>query len=131
MKYEVTIQVKGGVFPIDGLNELLNGKTYNYRTRKYVNPVKAKNDSVCIKCIYAQLKNVKLKTPIKCHYHIYTKDKRHDRGNVYSAVEKSFLDALQKCGCLKNDGFNDVLDSTFYTEVDSKRPRVEIIIEEV
>jgi hypothetical protein len=81
--------------------------------------------------IKRDLKGVKLKTPIRCTYYIYAQDKRHDRGNLYSAAEKSFLDALQSCKNLKNDGFNEVLDSVFHTEVDNLNPRVEVIIEEV
>ncbi len=63
--------------------------------------------------------------------YIYAKDKRHDRGNIYTATEKSFLDALQQTKIIKNDGFDDVLDSIFHTVFDSENPRVEVIIEEV
>ena len=131
MKYKVVISSKNGKFPIKGLNELLDGRLYNYRTKKYHNSVKSDNDSVCKIAIYKYLKGVVLKTPIRCTYYIYAQDKRHDRGNLYSATEKSFLDALQSCKCLKNDGFSNVLDSVFHTEVDKDNPRVEVIIEEV
>lgn len=117
-----------------GLNELLSSQKYNYRTKKYMNPEKAKNDALFIKNIYGQLpKNLKLKTPIKVKYEIQLKDKRRDRGNYYSAAEKSFLDALQKCKCISNDGFDDVLDSEFHTELNRnlKQNRIEITIKEV
>jgi Holliday junction resolvase RusA-like endonuclease len=81
--------------------------------------------------IRRDLKGVTLKTPIRCTYYIYAQDKRHDRGNLYSATEKSFLDALQSCKCLKNDGWNEVFDSVFHSEVDTRNPRVEVIIEEI
>lgn len=131
MTYKVTISKTNKTFPIKGLNELLAGRMYDYRTKKYRNSVKTANDRVCCVAINKYLKGVKLKTPIRCTYYIYAPDKRHDRGNLYSATEKSFLDALQICKCLKNDGFNEVLDSVFHTEVDNLNPRIEVIIEEV
>lgn len=131
MQYRVVISKSNKVFPIRGLNELLAGRMYDYRTKKYHNRVKSDNDKVCCVAIRRDLKGVTLKTPIKCTYYIYAQDKRHDRGNLYSATEKSFLDALQSCKNLKNDGFNEVLDSVFHTEVDNLNPRIEVIIEEV
>ena len=67
--------------------------------------------------------------PIRCTCHIYTADKRHDRSNLYSAIEKSFLDALQIAKVIKNDGWDDVLDSVFHTEVDKENPRIVVEIE--
>ena len=131
MTYKVVINKSNKDFPIQGLNELLAGRTYDYRSKKYHNPVKSANDRVCCVAIRSDLKGVKLKTPIRCTYYIYAQDKRHDRGNLYSATEKSFLDALQSCKCLKNDGFDDVLDSVFHTELCRDNPRIEVIIEEV
>lgn len=131
MKYKVVISKKNKTFPLKGLNELLSGRMYNYRTKKYHNYIKRDNDKICSIAIKRDLKGIKLKTPIRCTYYIYAQDKRHDRGNLYSATEKSFLDALQSCKNLKNDGFNEVLDSVFHTEVDNINPRIEVIIEEV
>ena len=137
MNYHVTIKgirnAKGYEFPIKGLNELIDGKIYNPRTRKYTNPIKNANDSICFKNIYRDLvvKKVVLKTPIRCHYKVYTQDKKHDRGNLYAAVEKSFLDALQKAKCLSNDTWDNVYDSTFESFLERQNPRVEIDIEEV
>ena len=131
MTYKVVINKSNKDFPIQGLNELLAGRIYDYRTKKYRNPVKRENDKLCCRCINRDLKDLKLKTPIRCTYNIFVPDKRHDRGNIYAAVEKSFLDAMQTCNVIVNDGFSSVLDSVFYTEVDNVNPRVEVIIEEV
>lgn len=131
MQYKVTISKSNKSFPIKGLNELLAGRMYNYRTKKYHNRVKVDNDRVCCVAIRRDLKGVSIKKPIRCTYHIYAPDKRHDRGNLYCATEKSFLDALQQCKVIKNDGFDDVLDSVFHTTVDRAFPRVEVIIEEM
>lgn len=131
MAYKVTISKSNKAFPIKGLNELLAGRMHDYRTRKYHNRVKADNDRVCCVAIRRDLKGVSIKKPIRCTYYIYAPDKRHDRGNLYCATEKSFLDALQQCKVIKNDGFDDVLDSVFHTEVSKDNPRVEVIIEEM
>lgn len=131
MAYKVTISKSNKAFPIKGLNELLAGRMYDYRTRKYHNRVKADNDRVCCVAIRRDLKGVSISKPIRCTYQIYAPDKRHDRGNLYCATEKSFLDALQQCKVIKNDGFDDVLDSVFHTEVSRDNPRVEVIIEEM
>ena len=129
MTYKVVIVNSKRTFPIKGLNELLSGRLYNFRTKKYHNPVKAENDRVCCVAIRRDLKGVKLKTPIRCTYYIYAQNKRHDRGNLYSATEKSFLDALQSCKVLSSDKWACVLDSEFHTDIDKENPRVEVVIE--
>ena len=131
MRYKVVISKKNNTFPIKGLNELLSGKVYNYRTKKYQNPVKADNDKICRLAIQKYMHGIKIDKPIRCHFRVYAKDKKHDRGNVYTATEKSFLDALQQMKVIKNDGFDDVLDSTFLTELDRLNPRIEVEIEEI
>ena len=128
MIYRVVIKDNDNTFPLKGLNELLEGRLYNPRTHKYHNPVKAENDKKCFIAIKKAMNNVVIKNPIICTYWIYAKDKMHDRSNVYSAVEKSFLDALQQAGVIKNDGYDDVLDSVFYTQLDKSNPRVEVEI---
>lgn len=131
MQYKVTISKNNKTFPIKGLNELLAGRVYDYRAKKYHNSVKSANDRVCCVAIRRDLKGIKLKTPIRCTYYIYAADKRHDRGNLYSATEKSFLDALQSCKVLANDSWDMCLDGVFHTELSRDNPRIEVIIEEV
>ena len=131
MQYRVVISKSNKVFPIRGLNELLAGRMYDYRTKKYHNAVKASNDKICLCAIRKYMPKVKINNPIRCTYYIYAQDKRHDRGNLYSATEKSFLDALQQAKVIINDGFDNVMDSRFFTEVDRSNPRIEVVIEEL
>lgn len=131
MVYQVVISNAKHTFPLKGLNELLGGRLYNFRTNTYHNSVKAENDKVCLMAIRKYMKGVTIHKPIKVTYHIFAQDKRHDRSNLYSAVEKSFLDALQQAKVIKNDGYDDVLDSTFITELDRDNPRIVVEIEEV
>ena len=62
-----------------GLNELLAGRMYDFRTKKYRNPVKNKNDLICQKAINEHMKGVKIDKPIVIGYKFFCKDKRHDR----------------------------------------------------
>lgn len=116
-----------------GLNELLSGRIYDHRTKKYRNYVKNKNDDICCKAIQIskELKDVCIVKPIIIHYSFFVKNKLHDRMNIASAFIKSFEDALQKCNVIKNDGWDDVLTPTLEFAIDKKEPRVEIIIEEI
>lgn len=125
MKHKVIISKRNKTFPIDGLNELLKAQT------RHGNRVKKENDKVCLVAIRKCLGNLRIENPIKCIYYIFSKDKRHDRGNLYAAIEKSFLDALQTARVIRNDGFDDVLDSEFHTYVDRENPRIVVEIIEV
>ena len=53
-----------------GLNELINGHLYDYRTKKYRNAVKNKNDDICCKQIKfcRELKGVHINKPIVIRY---------------------------------------------------------------
>ena len=116
-----------------GLNELLGGRMYDHRTKKYRNSEKSKNDAICAKYIKLSkdLRGVKIDRPVIIHYEVYCENKMHDRMNVASAFIKSFEDALQKCRVLKNDGWDDVLTPTLAFDIDKQKPRVEVTIEEV
>ena len=128
MKYHVT--VKGFK---SGLNELLSGKIYDYRTKKYRNPVKNRNDALCAKFIKLskELSGIQICKPVIIHYAFFVENKMHVRMNTASAFIKSFEDALQKCKVIRNDGYDDVLTPTLEFAIDKQNPRVEVIIEEV
>ena len=129
--YKVIISNAKHTFPLKGLNELLAGRTYNYRTKKYQNSVKTSNDNVCLRAIKKYMPGVRIDKTIKCTFFIYAQDKKHDRGNLSSACEKSFLDAMQIAKVIKNDGFDDVMDSEFITILDRQNPRIEVYVREM
>ena len=131
MTYKVVISNSKKTFPLKGLNELLNGRMYNPRTKKYQNSVKRQNDDVCLKAIKKQLRGLVISKPIRCHFHIYAQDKKHDRSNLCSSVSKSFADSLILAGVIKNDTWDLYLDETFCTEICKEFPRIEVLIEEV
>lgn len=129
MQYKVIISNTKHTFPLKGLNELLGGRMYDYRTKKYHNAVKSSNDSICLRAIKKRMNGVRIKKPIRCTFYVYAQNKRHDRGNLYCSVEKSFLDALQQAKVIDSDKWENVLDSTFHTYVSKENPRIEVEIE--
>lgn len=115
-----------------GLNEMLNGVFFDYKAKRLVNRVKYKYDQLIVKQLrFSDLRNVKLKTPIEIYYHIYAKDKKHDRMNIGSAFTKCYEDALQKAGILHNDGWDCVVNSYYEFDVDRVNPRIEVRIVEI
>ena len=131
MKYNVVINNWDS-----GLNELLNHQVSRYdpRTHKMrvYNTEKVKNERLIRGCLQKQgFGNVRLKTPIAIEYRIYAKDKKHDRMNLASCLDKCFCDALQTMKILKNDGFDEVVDVKFEVLLDRENPRAEIQITEV
>ena len=119
-----------------GLNELLHnqGKRYDARTKRYrvFNKEKEKNDRICRNCIrVSDCRNVQISKPVYMEYSFFVPNKKHDRSNYASAFIKSFEDALQQCNVIKNDTYDLVLDYTIHFEVDTKNPRVEVVIHEV
>lgn len=129
MKYKVTIPNWNS-----GLNELLNHqeKRYDPRTRRMrvYNTEKTKNEKAIRKCLKEQgFDGLKISKPVAIHYMVYAKDKKHDRQNLGSCLEKCFADALQTMKILPNDSWDWIVENTFDYELDRKNPRAEIEIE--
>lgn len=131
MKYKVIIPKWES-----GLNELLNSqqKRYDARLKKMrvFNPEKAKNEKIIRQCLSKQgMAKVKIEKPIAIHYMIFAPNKKHDRQNLGSCLDKCFCDALQTMKILHNDGWNDIVKLSFDYDVDVKNPRAEITITEL
>lgn len=130
MKYSITIPGWNS-----GLNELLNHqeKRYDYRTKKMrvYNTEKVKNEKIIRQCLRKQgLGGIKIDKPIAIHYKIYAKDKKHDRQNLGSCLDKCFCDALQEMKILRNDSWDWVVKLSFDYDIDRENPRAEITISE-
>ena len=131
MKYKVIIPEW-----TSGLNELLGSqeKRYDPRTHRLrvYNTEKTKNERIIRGCLQKQgMGKVKLNTPVAIIYRVYAKDKKHDRMNLGSCLDKCFCDALQTMKILSNDGWDDVVDLRFEYFIDRKNPRAEIEIIEI
>lgn len=121
---------------VSGLNELLNHqeKRWDARLKKMrvYNTEKVKNERIIRQCLVKQnMAKVRIEKPIAIHYMIYAPNKKHDRQNLGSCLDKCFCDALQAMDIIKNDGWNDIVALKFDYDVDSKNPRAEIIITEL
>ena len=131
MRYKVTIPNWAS-----GLNELLNHqeKRWDARLKKMrvYNTEKTKNEKIIRECLRRQkMSGVRIEKPIAIQYKIYAKDKKHDRQNLGSCLDKCFCDALQTMKIIKNDGWNDIVHIKFDYDVDPQNPRAEIIITEL
>lgn len=71
-----------------------------------------------------------LREPVRMRYLWVEKDRRRDKDNISAFGRKVIQDALVRTRKLKNDGWANIDGFSDDFAVDSKRPRVEIIIEE-
>ena len=131
MKYKVIIPKWES-----GLNELLNHqeKKWDPRLKKMrvYNTEKVKNEKIIRQCLQKQgMGKVRIEKPIAIEYKIYAPNKKHDRQNLGSCLDKCFCDALQTMKIIKNDGWNDIVALKFDYDVDAKNPRAEITITEL
>ena len=130
MKYKVVVPNW-----TSGLNELLNHqeKRWDPRLKKMrvYNTEKVKNERLIRQCLQKQgLDKVRIEKPIAIHYKIYAPNRKHDRQNLGSCLDKCFCDAMQTLKILKNDGWNNIISIMFDYDVDARDPRAEITITE-
>ena len=96
------------------------------------NTEKTKNERMIRKCLAEQgLGSIRITKPVEIHYKVFAKDKKHDRQNLGSCLEKCFADALQTLKILPNDSWDWIVKNTFDYEIDRENPRAEIEIIEV
>jgi Holliday junction resolvase RusA-like endonuclease len=95
------------------------------------NALKKEQEFIVSAYIKAQLSNVYVDKKVKMHYHWYEPNKKRDLDNISSFGRKVIQDALVKSGVLLNDGWKNIAGFTDSFYSDPKRPRVEVIIEEI
>lgn len=93
--------------------------------------MKKKYERVANEAIRSQLKGLKIKEQVFIKYIYYEADKRRDKSNINAFAVKIIEDALQDCGVLKNDGWDNIAGYSQYFMIDKKNPRIEVIIREV
>lgn len=131
MKYKVIIPKWES-----GLNELLNHQEKRYDPRlkklKVFNTEKTKNEKKIRECLSKQgMGKVRITKPIAIHYLIFAKNKKHDRQNLGSCLDKCFCDALQSMKIIPNDTWDWVVKLSFDYDIDRMNPRAEITITEL
>lgn len=123
MEYKLTIPGR-----LEGLNEY----TAANRTNAYKGgKVKKECEHTIIWCIRQQLKGVHIQEPVLIYYHFFEKDRRRDGDNILSCAAKFVQDSLVKTGVLPDDNQRYVPHFYHDISVDSKEPRIEVMITEL
>ena len=79
-------------------------------------------------CVRSQLRGVRFERPVRMAYSWYERDRKRDKDNVSAFGRKVIQDALVHTGVLKNDNWACVDGFSDQFEVDRKRPRIEVEI---
>lgn len=93
---------------------------------KYSKSKKVYTDYIAI-LARKQLKPVK-KYPVDFCFHWYCPNKRKDKDNI-AAGRKYILDGLVSAGIIPGDGWQHVGNFADKFDVDKKKPRIEVIVE--
>ena len=93
--------------------------------------MKKKYERIANEAIRAQLKGIKIDKKVFIEYTYCEADKRRDKSNINAFAVKVIEDALQDCGVLKNDGWDNIAGYSQYFKIDKKNPRIEVLIKEV
>ena len=80
--------------------------------------------------IMAFLPRMRIKGTVSLHYTFYEPSKRRDQDNVAGYFHKIFQDSLVCAGIIPNDGWKYVNGMSDTFEVDNKKPRIEVVINE-
>ena len=113
---------------LPALNEIINmaKQKWSYKDLK-----KAETDRVAWELTRQGAKRLQQFTkPIAVTITWYCPNRRKDKDNILAGC-KFIFDAMQSVGLIKNDGWNEIARIVPEFEVDAKRPRIEIQIEEV
>lgn len=92
--------------------------------------MKKKNEEKVLQEIYSQFGRLRITKPVRMKYTWYEPNKRRDLDNVSSFGRKVIQDALVVSKVLKNDGWNEIKGFSDEFYVDSKNPRIEVLIME-
>jgi len=112
---------------LPALNEIINmaKQKWSYKDLK-----KAETDRVAWELTSQGAKRLQQFTkPIAVTITWYCPNRRKDKDNILAGC-KFIFDAMQSVGLIKNDGWNEIARIVPEFEVDAKRPRIEIQIEE-
>lgn len=81
--------------------------------------------------IRKQIGRKKIQGKVAIHYRYYEASRRRDPSNVSSFAVKVIEDALQACGVLEDDGWNNIQGYSQDFFIDKRNPRIEVYIKEV
>ena len=110
-----------------GLNEFIDANRRTHGRWNAGNAMKQKDQKII--CSHIP-KGLRFKH-IFIRYTYFEPNTRRDKDNVSGYFHKIFSDALVQSGCIPNDGWKVIQGFSDNFDVDSKNPRIEILIEEV
>lgn len=125
-KYKVVIE---GKFP--SMNEFIDANRRSKGKFNKGNQMKQASQNEISWQLLQQHKKLHIDKPVYLHYTFYEPNKKRDLDNVASYFMKVFQDALVRCGILNNDSWYYVTGFSTEFYIDSKKPRIEVIISEV
>lgn len=112
---------------LPGLNEYIAAERTN---RHAAAKMKREAQQAVEWCVRSQLRGVRFAKPVRMAYRWYERDKKRDKDNVSAFGRKVIQDALVHTGVLKNDNWACVDGFSDQFEVDKKRPRIEVEIDD-
>ena len=126
MEYKVVID---GKFP--SMNEFIDANRRSKGRWNKGNTIKQNCQNEISYQLMKQLRKVKIDKPIKLFYTFFEPNKKRDLDNISGFFHKVFQDALVHCGIIHNDSWHYITGFSDDFKVDSKNPRIEVIIQEV
>ena len=127
-----TNELKSYNLTIWGRYPSLNEYIRALKNNKHVgDAMKSDSQEAIIADIFSQRKRFRIDNPIKIHYLFLEPNKKRDMDNISGYFHKVFQDALVQAGIIVNDGWSYVRGYSDDFGVDHKRPRIEIVLEEV
>lgn len=123
MQYTLTINGR-----LPGLNDMIEA---DRRDRRAGNRLKQESQETIRLYILRDLKHLKIEKPVELHYSFYEPNRRRDLDNISGYAHKVTQDALVASGVLKNDGWANIVGMKDSFFVDSRNPRIEVIMKEV
>ena len=123
MEYRLTIYGR-----LPGLNDMIEA---DRRDRRAGNRLKQESQETIRLYILRDLKHLKIEKPVELHYSFYEPNRRRDLDNISGYAHKVTQDALVASGVLKNDGWANIVGMKDSFFVDSRNPRIEVIMREV
>lgn len=93
------------------------------------NSMKSKCTQDICWCIRKGIRGFHTDKKVIIHYHIYEKNIKRDKDNVFAMISKCTQDALQKMKVIDNDGWKNVENFTHDFFVDKNNPRVIVWLE--
>lgn len=123
MEYRLTIYGR-----LPGLNDMIEA---DRRDRRAGNRLKQESQETIRLYILRDLKHLKIDKPVELHYSFYEPNRRRDLDNISGYAHKVTQDALVASGVLKNDGWANIVGMKDSFFVDSRNPRIEVIMKEV